>query len=280
MDMVQDAHMFLLLAILMALQAFPTRAGTQEGANIQAVEVRRVNVSPPRLVTGEEIDRLETTLKPPLRFASYTPQWRVETRSFSFAHFKRTEQSTWTVVLDHNKVVAVVRSGDILLLAFTPETAPTKLALPTERLHLDNLPGPSFPIYAFINKATTHGSIYETSAPKGQLAEGWESGDRHLAFVRRLTLDEHEVVARFVFNVEPVYGYRIDGARDVIFAKPPGKDSVKLPAGTYTTGCYPPWAKDAIFHRTVYTPSSVEFKGWANNLLTMDRCDADRSRFD
>jgi hypothetical protein len=274
--MIKGSFLFLSTALL----AVSGLAGSQEGTDFQPVEIRHVDTVPDRLQTGDEIDRLEASVKPPHRFAAHKTQWRVETRSFSFLHFNKTEQTRWTVVLDHDKIVAVIRSGDILLLALTPASAPTKLALPTERLHLDNLPGPSFPIYAFINKAVTHGSIYETSAQKGRLVERWETCGRHLAFVRRLALDEHNVEARFVFTVDPVYGYRIDGVRDVSFAKSPGKDTVKLPAGTYTPGCYPPWAKDAIYHRTVYTPSAGGFKGWANNLLTMDRCDADRARFD
>jgi hypothetical protein len=158
-----------------------------------------------------------------------------------------------------------------MLVALTPDTAAKEMKMPTERLHLDNLLGPSLPTHPFISKVKTHGSIYETSGELGVLREGWEVSDRHLAFIRKLALDDYAVEARFIFTVDPVYGYRIDAPRDIVFTAAPAKDKVKLPAGTFTPGCYPPWKKDAIYHRTVYAPVGGGLKGWANNLLTMDR---------
>jgi hypothetical protein len=249
-------------------------AGMQEGTLLSTVELNRVESAPVRLLAGDEVDEMEAHLKPPARFEHYRPQWRVEKRSFTFQHFSKTETKAFTVIRDGDKAVGVMRSGDIMLLALHPTAASTNIHMPTERLHLDNLLGPSLPTWAFIKDVKSHGSIYETTGDKGQLREGWEVSDKHLVFIRKLALDDYSIEARFVFTVDPVFGYRIDAVRELQFHKPVPKDKYKLGAGTFTPGCYVPWKDATIYNRTVYTPSAGRMKGWANNLLCMDRCDA------
>jgi hypothetical protein len=264
-------------ALLVAPDGSP--AQTQEGTDIRPVELRRVDAAAPRLVPGDEVDALEKRIKPKARFAGYRPRWRVEARTFTFKHYQRTEtRDDLRVVLDGDKVVALARSGDILLIARTPETAKTRIDMPTERLHLDNLLGPSLPTWQFIKKVKAHGSIYETLGDKALPKEWWEAGKGRLTFVRTQSLPEYDVAARFVFTVDPVYGYRIDAVRDVRFAQQP-KAGTAVRLGSFCPGCYVPWDYAAVYDRTAWTPINGGIRGWANNLLCMDRCDGDKKNF-
>jgi hypothetical protein len=274
---------------------------TQTGTDPRPVAVRRIATARPRLMVDDEIDALAARLDPPARFAGHRPAWRVETRTFAFRHLDkaapagdgRIETKDHQVVFDGERVVALLRSGDILLIARTPDSAPTRLALPTERLHLDNLPGPSLPTHPHVQSVKTHGSIY--AADGSELPpDRWESDGTWLAYVRERRSPELTVVCRYIFTVDPVYGYRIDAERSLDSAapftttrpaKPPGapttEPGIQLGAGTFCPGCYVPWDYAAIYHRTAYTPSAGGIRGWANNLVTMDRCDdLDRRAFD
>jgi len=273
----------LLCGLLLSLSiSAPTPAGVQQGENPRDVEVLEADVDRPRLVVGDEIDALERAIEPPHRFADREPRWRVDRRDFTFAHYQRTQKKTHEVVWDGERAVALIRSGDIVLLARTPDHAETAVNLPTERMHLDNLPGPSLPTHQFVNrKVQTHGSIYEESGDKAVLRDTWtRTRDGKLIYARRQSLTDYNVEARFVFSVDPVYGYRIDAEREVLFRRRPEPGKVTMNGGTFTPGCYTPWAETAVFDRTVYTPTAGGVVGWANNLLTMDRCDADKQAFD
>lgn len=253
---------------------------TQEGTNIKPVALRRVKSTPKRLVAGDEIDKLESRVKPERRFESYQAKWHVETRTFSFRHYNRTvTKDYFQVVMDGKKVVAVLRSGDIMLVGKTPDLADTKVNMPVERLHLDNLPGPSLPTYQFIKKVQTHGSIYKDLGDKALPSDHWEVGEGHLTYVRKQTLPDYEVEARFTFTVDPVYGYRLDAVRDVYFNKKPEKGKVKMNGGSFCPGCYVPWEHASLYDRTAWTPAKGGIEGWANNLVTMDRCDSNKKDF-
>jgi len=54
---------------------------------------------------------------------------------------------------------------------------------------------------------------------------------------------------------------------------PKGQDFV---GPTFTPGCYTPWPDTRIYDRTVHCPEAGGYRGWANNLLCMDRADNDR----
>ena len=255
-------------------------AVTQEGTDVRPVELRRVDAARSRLAPGDEIDALEGTVKPTARFAGYRPRWRVENRTFTFKHYRRTETKDYfKVVLDGDKVVALARSGDVLLIARTPATARTRLDMPVERLHLDNLLGPSLPTWQFIKKVKTHGSIYETLGDKALPKEWWEAGPSHLAHVRTQALPEYRVEARFTFTVDPVYGYRVDAVRDVFYARKPEPGKIKVGLGSFCPGCYVPWERAAVYDRTAWTPIAGGIQGWANNLVCMDRCDGNKKAF-
>jgi len=273
-------------ALLAILSICAQQAAAEESRPIQAgtdaaVVPLEPAPAPARLVPGDEIDLLEVAIGPPERFADHRSEWRVEARTFRFVHEGgEIEERRYRVVHDGERVVALVLGGDIQLIARTPDSAPTELRMPTERYHLDNLLGPSFPIWPFIEKVKTHGSIYREMGDDALVEERWEVSDRHLALVRSQSLPAYSVTARFVFTLDPIYGYRIDGIRELSFAAPVEAGKVKLGAGTFTPGCYTPWKRTAVFDRTVYTPTRGGMVGWANNLLCMDRCDRDKGRFD
>ncbi len=249
----------------------------QEGADPRPVEAESV---PPheRIVCDDDLDAMAAEVEPPARFADHAPDWRVETRTFTYRHYGHTRERDFQVVLDGERVVALLRSGDIQLLARTPATAATRLRMPTERFHLDTMLGPSLPTWGFVKKVDTHGSIYNELGDKALLKRNWEVSERHLALVHRQELPGQTNHIRFVFTVDPVYGYRIDAVYDITWDEAPGKG--KIPAGTFCPGCYVPWSYQAWFDRTVYTPASGGMVGWANNLVCMDRSDQlDRANF-
>lgn len=257
----------------------PREYSTQEGKLVETIEPRKTTSSRERLTLDDEIDALERRIKPPERFADYRPAWRVELRSFDFQHDDGVKPRTFHVIRDGEKTVAVIRSGDIMLLAPTPAAARTAIGMPTERLHLDNMMGPSLPTWSFIKQVKTHGSIYETLGDRALPREHFEIGDRHLAYIREQELPEYRVTASFTFTVDPVFGYRIDAERAIVFTAPPKTGEFSLGAGTFTPGCYVPWKYQAWYDRTVYTPAGGGLEGWANNLFCMDRCDGDPARF-
>ncbi len=270
------------LVLVLALTGLPAIAiaGTQQGTGVRPVVLKRVEQSPARVVAGDEIDAMEQAIKPPARFASHRPQWRVEWRTFTYKHYQKSQTKQYRVVWDGENVVAVLRSGDIMLTSLTPDAPRKRIDMPTERLHLDNLLGPSFPIWQFIQKVDTHGSIYKEMGDRALPSDHWEVTDTHLILVRRQSLPDYDVEARFIFSVDPIYGYRVDGVRDVYFREQPKPGAIKMGGGTFTPGCYVPWREAAIYNRTVYTPADIKgYRGWANNLLTMDRCDANKKKF-
>lgn len=284
-------HLALCLAVLLTPLIPLARAATQQGTDPRPIAIEQVDRASDRLVVGDEIDALEQQVQPPQRFADHRPDWRVETRTFTFQHAQgKVETKDYDLVLDGENVVALLRSGDILLVSLTPDAAHTAIDLPTERLHLDNLPGPSLPTHQFLKTdVKLHGAIYEEFGVDATLREHWEaSSDRRLTLVRQQRLPEYEAEARFTFSVDPVYGYRVDAVRDIAFKDKPEPGTVTMAGGTFTPGCYVPWKHAAIYNRTVFTPASGlgggdgeggGIRGWANNLVCMDRCDSDKANF-
>lgn len=275
------AAVLLLPSILVAAECDPGRApGTrQEGELVVRLPVAAA--APwTRAVPGDEIDALERAVAPPARFAAHAPAFTVELRRFTFAHAGgRQEVVQWQVVRDGARVVALLRSGDLQLLAATPERAPTAIALPTERYHLDNLLGPSLTTHQGVGRVWTHGAIYDQAAGAGDAQEAWEGDGRSLTLVRRRATDAQRIEHRFTLTCDPVYGYRVDADYAIAMAAAPDAKTVFV-SGTFSPGNYVPWADAAIYARTVFTPADAPvWRGWGNNLIAMDRCDEDRARF-
>jgi len=224
------------------------------------------------LGVADELDDLVRQVRPKARFAEYTPRFRVERRTFTFHHVTGPKQEAWAVIRDGEKYVAIWRSA-FHLLALTPDAAKTTLNMPTGRYHLDNYLGPMLYTGQFLKPVRMHGSIVLTdvTGPKDE----WTGGGETITLTRSLQTEGRVARHRFVLSVDPVLGYRIDGHYDVRFEARPEKATFVGP--TFTPGCYPPWPKDRVYDRTVHCPAGGGYRGWANNLVCMDRCDSRKS---
>jgi hypothetical protein len=243
-----------------------------QGTNVEAILLERGD-APPRLVVGDEIDRLETALKLPRRFAQHKPRWRVEWRTFVFQHVTGPKESRWRVVLDGDNVVALVLSGDIHLAAFTPEQAKPTLDLPTGRYHMDHFVGPKIDTNPLLESVKEDASLSTEEVERHRPRDQWVGSDTTLTLIRRQSTPTREVVNRLTFTVDPVFGYRIDGVYEAAFAKPPEK--VKMASHSYCPGIYIPWRENELYDYTIYTPgggTAGKYRGWASNLYCIDRC--------
>ncbi len=231
--------------------------------------------------SGGEIDDLAVKVKPAARYQDYRADFRAEVRRFTFHHAGgKVEEKDWRAVLDGDKVVALLRSGDINLIARCPDLAKKTLDITTGRYHLDAMLGASLPTWQWLRAVKVHGAIYAEGEAVVGPEDRWEGGGETLTLVRELKAppDRH-VVHRFVFRVDPVFGYRVDGHYDAGLKElPTGKDR-KFTSGAFCPGCYTVWPETAIYDRTVVTPAGTDgFHGYANNVINMDRFDGDRDR--
>lgn len=222
---------------------------------------------------ADELDDLVRRLQPPARFKDYRPSFRAVRREFTFQQVSGPETQQWWVVMDGDKYVALHRSGDFNLLARTPDLARTTLDVPKGRYHLDTQLGPTLCTHQFLQPVKVHGSIYtEQAGPKDE----WVGGGDTITLVRSFEAAGRVARHRFTLSVDPVFGYRIDGLYDVRFEKAPEKERWVGP--TFCPGCYVPWPKDRLYDRTVHCPTGGGYRGWANNLICMDRGDSDRRK--
>ncbi len=235
---------------------------------------------------ADDIDDLAAKVEPTPRYAGYKADFRVEDARFEFHQADGSVQrKDWKVVYDGAKVVALVRSGDLVLIARCPLLAKTELGIPSGRYHLDTMLGPSLPTWQWLKPVKVHGSIYSEGEAVLEPVDRWEGGGETLTWVReRKAPPEAHVRHRFVFTVDPVFGYRVDGHYDAGLKevprdrKKPEKPGV-FTSGTFCPGCYTVWPETAVYDRTVVTPAGSEgFHGYANNLLCMDRFDGNRDR--
>jgi hypothetical protein len=225
---------------------------------------------------GDEIDDLVKKLNPPARFGGHRPQFHFREQTFTFQEPRGPIKRTWRLIMDGNRYVALLREGDIQLLARSPAAAPTVLRMPTGRYHLDNLLGPSLPTHAFIQKKVNYtlqgrSNVNET--------DHFRFGGKTMTLVRRYKGGGNEVLSQFALSVHPIFGYMIEGRTKVTFRKPPTTNR-ETTSGAFCPGCYVPWPNQWIFDRTVFCPGgTTEYRGWANNLLAMDRVDSKKEGF-
>jgi hypothetical protein len=247
------------------------------GAAGQGIDVLPVSVepgeAPPRLVLGDEIDRLEKDLKLPRRFEGYKPRFRVEWRTFTFQHVSGPQQSRWRVVLDGDKAVALVLSGDVHLAAFDPQQARPRLDLPTGRYHMDHFIGPRIETHQLMESLPSDANMPPAELKRRQPRERWIASGQSLTFLRTQSTPSREVTNRITFTVDPVYGYRIDCTYQAAFNEPPAK--VRMSGHSYCPGIYIPWPEAELYDYTIYTRAGDgpgKYHGWASNLYCIDRC--------
>jgi hypothetical protein len=243
-----------------------------QGTNVEAIPLER-GEAPPRLVVGDEIDRLEAALKLPRRFEQHKPRWRVEWRTFVFQHVNGPKESRWRVVLDGDNAVALVLSGDIHLAAFDPTKAKPRLDLPTGRYHMDHFVGPKIDTNPLLESVKEDGNLSAEEVERRRPRDQWVGSDTTLTLIRRQSTPTRDVTNRLTFSVDPVWGYRIDGVYEAAFAQPPVK--VKMASHSYCPGIYIPWRENELYDYTIYTPgdgTAGKYRGWASNLYCIDRC--------
>ncbi len=238
---------------------------------------------------ADEIDDLAAKVKPEPRYAAYEPDFKAVTKHFTFHHAKgKVEERDLRLVMDGDKYVAALRSGDIMLLAPCPDQAPTGLDfMPTGRLHLDTMPGPSLPTWQFLKPVRSHGSFIYEDGEGGEKGEdgmvhpkdSWEGGGQTLTFVRQVVGDDRNVRHTFEFRVDPVFGYVVDGRYRIGLKDLPAGKKAGFRQGTFCPGCYVPWPEASVYERTVFTPDWTDgVVGYANNLMNMDRVDGNKSK--
>lgn len=243
-----------------------------QGTNIEAIPPEP-GEAPPRLVVGDEIDRLEAELKLPRRFAGHKPRWRVEWRTFTFQHVKGPQTSRYRVVLDGDNAVALVLSGDIHLAAFDPAKARPTLDLPAGRYHMDHFVGPKLDTDPLLERVKEDAGIPVEELQGRRPRDQWIRSDTTLTLLRRQTTPTRDVTNRVTFSVDPVFGYRLDGIYEAVFSEPPVK--VRMASHSYCPGIYIPWRENEIYDYTIYTPAEGQpgrYRGWASNLYCIDRC--------
>ena len=249
----------------------------QSGTDIRPVTVQ-AGEAPPRLVVGDEIDRLEKALKPPKRFADYEPRFRVQTRRFTFHHVSGPKEVRYPVVMDGERFVALVNWGDVHLAAFDPGQARTRVELPTGRYHMDTFVGPKIDLNALIESTR---KLPAEEQAKRAFRDEWVGSPRCLTLIRRQSTPTREVTNRFTLTVDPVFGYRIDGRYEAIFNDDPGEKKVRMLGHSYTPGIYIPWQWAELYDYTVYPhdgDGADKYRGWASNLYCIDVCDAPKTR--
>ncbi len=230
-------------------------------------------------VGADEVDDLVRKLKPKQRYADYDPNFHVVTRQFTFHHAGgKVQKKVYRLVMDGDKYVALLRTGDVNLLAFTPDAASTKLSITTGRYHLDTLLGPVLTTNQFIQAKVYYTLVGDLDVND---TDKWVRDEKAhtLTLVRSTKTEKREVTNRITFAVDPVHGYTVTAEYNVAFEAMPTK--AKFGAWAFCPGNYPPWKKDALYDRTVYSPGNgrTDYVGWANNLVCMDRCDSDAKSF-
>lgn len=224
---------------------------------------------------ADEVLDLIRKLNPPRRFGGYTPQFHYTQRTFTFNHVGGPQKRTWRLIMDGKRHVALIRSGDIQLLAFSPQTAGTTLRMPTGRYHLDTTLGASLPTHQFIQRKIRYrldgrSNVNET--------DHFQGGGRTITLVRHFEDRQVEVLHKFTLSCHSIFGYMVTGKYHVTFKQEPTKRETT--SGAFCPGCYVPWPEQWIYDRTVFCPGgTTEYRGWANNLIAMDRVDGNKKAF-
>ncbi|MFP4355102.1 MAG: hypothetical protein ACLFUJ_08230, partial [Phycisphaerae bacterium] len=221
------------------------------------------------------VDDLIKQVQPEARFKDYRPDFHVVERTFVFQGADGPVEKTWKLVMDGQKYVALVRSGDFNLLALTPDRAKAELDMPKGRYHLDTLAGPVLTTHQFIQDMKDYKLQGQVKLEK---TDSWSAGGRTITLTRRSVSPDREVTNTFVVAVDPVLGYTITGTYESAWSTIPDKRP-KFGGWAFCPGNYTLWPETQIYERTVFSTAQGGYWGWANNLLAMDRVDGDRKRF-
>ncbi|MFP4052647.1 MAG: hypothetical protein ACLFV7_02155 [Phycisphaerae bacterium] len=229
---------------------------------------------------GDEVHELVKKTGAKQRFKDYTPKFTVEKKTFSFEHYgdKQQEWDFW-VIKDRDKYVAVIplpgfHSGTIYLLAHDPAEASTTLEMPTERWHIDTATGTELRTDTYIPSSEGHKpETYQWTRAEGTLTltrkhagtakfTKWAhaSGNKHKP-------EKYDTTNTFVFKVDPVHGYMVDGTYDMKVSPNPGKVEC---ASLATAGRYSLWPGEQTCYRSAITPKGKEgYEGYWLNIASI-----------
>jgi len=224
---------------------------------------------------GNEIRDLQNFLKPPPRFAAYTPSFHWEEKTITMHGPNGPYEEKMQIIYDHGKAVAV-RSGRprLDLITHDPAQAPQELEFPV-RYHNQTYFHATITTVAWFGKWSITGDQHQV-----EFSEGGET----------LTLTESQIwdgtkgwrgksVHRFTLRVDPVLGYVVDGELSYEGERPlhRNKGVTTFELSNFLVRDVPtPWSGKWRYDHTVLSKSGLpekRFAGWANNNPAGDLSD-------
>ncbi len=231
-------------------------------------------------VAADEFDALVEKIDPPARFADHKPQFSVDRREFTFQHYQKKITWAFYVVMDHDRHVALIpeqgfHAGTIYVQDFRPTHAPKQLDMPTERWHIDTARGCELQTQAYMPDdfgQTAASFRFDVSKDKSRLTmvrhfkgtatyNRWAHRDKQPQRV--------DATNTFVFRVDPVLGYVIDGTYDIKAERFPKRYQFTSVA---QSGRYSVWPGEETCFRNICTPIGEEgYKGYYMNQPSIIR---------
>ncbi|MFP4217075.1 MAG: hypothetical protein ACLFVH_14225 [Phycisphaerae bacterium] len=230
---------------------------------------------------ADEVHELVKTTGAKARFADYEPKWSVERTSYTFEHFG-DKQVTWQFweIKDDGKYVAVIplpgfHTGTIYLLTHDPAKASRTIDMPTERWHIDTAIGTELRTDAYIPQSVgADPNTYSWSTGKdGTLTltrqhagthkfSKWAHASRH-----KRQPEKYDTTNTFVFKVDPVHGYMVEGTYDMKVDRNPGRVEC---ASLATAGRYSLWPDEVSCYRSMIAPADKKgYEGYWLNLAAI-----------
>jgi len=209
---------------------------------------------------SDEFCALLQQIRPPARFERYRPSFTVEQRRYVFNQAtpkgeKQSEETLW-VIKDGKRYVAYVRSAveiaeGVRMITFLPGDGPTKLDMPTGRLHHDTELGPTI-----------------------QTCKGWFDGHKRYSIPLETpyeigVIDDSVRIVReydgnrttITISVDPVLGYCSEAQYEI-------REGIEETQFTKAMGfgTYDPYPTRQRYSRTVFTPAKTRgYLGYYSN---------------
>jgi hypothetical protein len=230
---------------------------------------------------ADEVHELVKQTGAKARFKGYTPKWSVERTSYTFEHFG-DKQITWQFweIKDDGKYVAVIplpgfHTGTIYLLTHDPAKASKTIDMPTERWHIDTAIGTELRTDTYIpQSAGDDPNTYQwTKGEDGTLTLTRKHAGTYSfrkwahASKNKRRPETYETTNTFVFKVDPVHGYIVEGTYDMKVKDNPGWVEC---ASLATAGRYSLWPGEQTCYRSMITPDGKEgYNGYYLNLASI-----------
>ncbi len=212
----------------------------------------------------DEFCELLRQIRPPARYEGYTPRFSAQRRAFTFNQATATgekpvDETLW-IIKDDERYVAYVRPAveiteGIRMITFRPGDGPTRLDMPTGRLHHDTELGPTI-----------------------QTCKGWFDGKKRysipsdIPYEVKTTDNSVQIVRRYDGNqttvaiqVDPHFGYYAEVRYEIREGIEETKFTKMMGFGTYD-----PYPSRQRYSRTIFTPAdSSEYLGYYSNSASI-----------